>query len=193
MTDPNVQNLKKLLRTRLNEQRAIHAKDPSHSASLATQLFELATRVGAKTVAAYLPFGAEPNITTFISGASAHGIRLIMPVSNIDGTLHWVAYTGASAPGIFGFDEPVGENVELAVAELILIPATAVDEAGNRLGKGKGFYDVALADPNVNAPVAAIVYDAEVLNDLPVENHDQPVDFVVTPRRIIETNSGHQD
>lgn len=193
MTDPNVQNVKKLLRARLNEQRAIHAKDPAHPSALANQLFSLAAKVGAKTVAAYLPFGGEPNISTFISGASAHGIRLIMPVSNLDGTLHWVAYTGASAPGIFGFDEPVGDAVDLADAELILIPATAVDEAGNRLGKGKGFYDVALADEKVTAPVAAIVYDAEVLEDLPVENHDQPVNFVVTPRRTIETKSHRQD
>ena len=185
MTDPNVQNAKKLLRARLNEQRAIHAKDPAHPAGLAAQLVSLAKSVDAQTVAAYLPFGAEPNISTFVSGASAQGIRLIMPVSNPDGTLRWVQYTGLSAPGIFGFDEPVGETVSLTDAELILIPASAVDANGNRLGKGKGFYDIALSAPEVTAPVAAIVYEAEVLDELPIENHDQPVQFVVTPKRTI--------
>jgi len=193
MTDPNVQNAKKLLRARLNEQRAVHAKDPSHPAGLAAELVALAKAIGAKTVAAYLPFGAEPNISTFVTGASAHGIRLIMPVSNPDGTLRWVGYTGESAPGIFGFDEPVGPDVALTEADLILIPATAVDSAGNRLGKGKGFYDIALSNPAIVAPVAAIVYEAEVLDDLPVENHDRPVNFVVTPKRTLATISHSQD
>jgi 5-formyltetrahydrofolate cyclo-ligase len=116
-----------------------------------------------------------------------------MPVSNPDGTLRWVGYTGESAPGIFGFDEPVGPDAELTDADLILIPATAVDSVGNRLGKGKGFYDIALSNPAIVAPVAAIVYEAEILDDLPIENHDRPVTFIVTPKRTISTISHSQD
>ena len=67
-----------------------------------------------------------------------------------------------------------------------MIPASAVDTRGNRLGKGKGFYDIALADPAITAPVAAVVYESEVLAEIPIEDHDQPVAFVVTPARLIE-------
>jgi 5-formyltetrahydrofolate cyclo-ligase len=94
-----------------------------------------------------------------------------------------------SAPGIFGFDEPVGTPADLREAQLILIPATAVDQAGNRLGKGKGFYDIALANPEVTAPIAAVVYEPELIDELPVENHDQPVNFIVTPLRTIAVGS----
>ena len=185
MSDSSAQDAKKLLRARLNEQRMIHVKDPSHPAALNRQLLDLCSQLAAKTVAAYLPFGGEPNITNFVTGSAAHGIRLIMPVSNLDGSMQWVLYTGESEPGIFGFEEPVGPPAKLSEADLILIPASAVDEAGNRLGKGKGFYDIALADPSVTAPVAAVVYEPEVLAELPVEEHDQPVGFVVTPVRVI--------
>lgn len=178
-----------MLRAKLSEARITLAKDPNHPAGLAAELFALTKALEAKIIAAYLPFGTEPNIGGFVSGASAHGLKLIMPVSNPDGSLHWIHYAGVSAPGIFGFDEPTGEPAELREAQLILIPASAVDRAGNRLGKGKGFYDIALAPPEVNAPVAAVVYEPEVLNGLPVEDHDQPVDFIVTPFRTIAVGS----
>jgi 5-formyltetrahydrofolate cyclo-ligase len=185
MTSNDSQNAKKILRAQLTAARGTLARDPNHSANLANQLFALAKKLRVKVVAAYLPFGTEPNIGGFVSGANAHGLELIMPVSTLDGSLHWVHYTGLSAPGIFGFDEPSGEPADICDAQLILIPATAVDRAGNRLGKGKGFYDIALSKPGISAPIAAVVYEPEVLENLPVEEHDHPVDFIVTPQNTI--------
>ena len=109
-----------------------------------------------------------------------------MPRSNDDGSLSWYLWWGGTVPGIFGFNEPVGETANLTDAELIVIPALAADRSGNRLGKGKGFYDRALstvADSDI--PVAAVVFDQEVLEALPAEAHDHPVNFVVTPSEII--------
>jgi 5-formyltetrahydrofolate cyclo-ligase len=186
MSSSDAQNAKKLLRAKLSSARQTLAKDTLAPFGLEQQLLRLVNHIGAKTVAAYLPFGTEPNIGQFVVGAAGHGISLIMPVANPDGTMNWVSYTGQSEPGIFGFEEPVGPAAQLHDADLILIPASAVDRMGNRLGKGKGFYDVALADPSVLAPVAAVVYDAEVLEEIPVEDHDQPVAFILTPERMLE-------
>jgi 5-formyltetrahydrofolate cyclo-ligase len=186
MSQADASNAKKLLRAQLSATRHELVRHPEVASGLETQLLSLVHHLGAKIVAAYLPFGTEPNIYQFVTGAAGHGVSLIMPVSHPDGSLRWVHYTGESAPGIFGFDEPVGPAAALTDAQLILIPASAVDRRGNRLGKGKGFYDVALADASVTAPVAAVVYDSEVLADIPVEDHDQPVGFVVTPSQLIE-------
>lgn len=152
---------------------------------LASQLNSLVAKTRAKTVAAYLPFGTEPDIEGFLDEATRAGFTLIMPVSLPDGNLRWVVYAGAKAPGIFGFDEPVGTPTQLSNADLILVPASAADETGARLGKGKGFYDRALADLSSGAKTAAIVYDQELLERVPTEPHDRPVDFVVTPERIV--------
>jgi len=186
MSSPDAQNAKKLLRAQLSSARQTLVRDASAPIGLERHLLQLVKHLGAKTVAAYLPFGTEPNIGQFIIGAAGHSLALIMPVANPDGSLAWVRYTGQSAAGIFGFEEPVGPGVTLHEADLILIPASAVDHQGNRLGKGKGFYDIALSDPAVVAPVAAVVYDSEVLDAIPTEEHDQPVAFVVTPERLIE-------
>ena len=48
-----------------------------------------------------------------------------------------------------------------------------------RLGKGKGYYDRALA--GLNVPVAAVVYDADIVDAVPCDDHDQPVDYIITP------------
>jgi 5-formyltetrahydrofolate cyclo-ligase len=152
---------------------------------LASQLNALVAETGAKTVAAYLPFGTEPDIGGFLEEATDADFELIMPVSLRDGSLEWVVFSGAKAPGIFGFDEPVGEPAQLTSADLILVPASAADQTGARLGKGKGFYDRALADLSSGAKTAAIVYDQELLERVPTEPHDRPVDFVVTPERTV--------
>jgi 5-formyltetrahydrofolate cyclo-ligase len=186
MSQADASNAKKLLRARLSAARQDLVKHADVASGLERQLLNLVHHLGAKLVAAYLPFGTEPNTYRFVTGAAGHGVRLIMPVSHHDGSMRWVHYTGESAPGIFGFEEPVGPPANLTDAQLILIPASAVDQRGNRLGKGKGFYDVALADASVTAPVAAVVYDSEVLAEIPVEDHDQPVGFIVTPSRLIE-------
>lgn len=185
MQSEDAPNAKKLLRLKLSEARISHSKSPSAPALLADQINSLANSLRAKVVAAYLPFGTEPNISNFVMGAAAKGIRIIMPVSQPDQSMRWVEYTGISEPGIFGFLEPVGPVANLEQADMILIPASAVDLKGNRLGKGKGFYDIALGQLQVKIPVAAVVYDQEVLADLPAEPHDQAVDYVVTPNRTI--------
>ncbi|MEY3538565.1 MAG: hypothetical protein RL645_1379, partial [Actinomycetota bacterium] len=97
--------------------------------------------------------------------------------------LHWVVFEGETQTGIFGFAEPVGAVTDLSGVDLVIAPALAVDQLGNRLGKGKGYYDRALADDDI--PVVAVVYDDELLESIPVEAHDRPVHAVVTPSQLV--------
>jgi 5-formyltetrahydrofolate cyclo-ligase len=62
----------------------------------------------------------------------------------------------------------------------VLVPALAVDRHGNRLGRGGGSYDRALA--RATGLTVAVLYDGELVDLLPVEPHDVPVNAVVTPR-----------
>jgi 5-formyltetrahydrofolate cyclo-ligase len=138
------------------------------------------------TVAAYLAVGTEPPTQPLIERLVAAGVTVLLPV--IDGDrLDWTAYTGADdlAAGPLGIVEPTGARLGesgLATAEVIVVPALAVDRRGNRLGRGRGYYDRALAD--VTVPVVAVTYDDELLDDVPVEPHDRAVDAVLQPRGI---------
>jgi len=91
-----------------------------------------------------------------------------------------------------GGPEPGGERLgqgALARADLVLVPALAVDTTGARLGQGGGCYDRALAWARAGAPVLALLHDDEVLDarsdPVPTEPHDRSVDGILTPTRWI--------
>jgi 5-formyltetrahydrofolate cyclo-ligase len=172
---------KRELRAELTSRRAARDYDPEVASALCVQMAELCLSNGATKIACYLAFGTEPDTELFIDWAIESDIEVLLPVSNPDGSLSWVTFEGDTAPGIFGFAEPVGQPGDLESADLIFIPALAVDSKGQRLGKGKGYYDRALAALEQVAAVVAVVFEDEILNSLPTEDHDHPVDAVVTP------------
>jgi 5-formyltetrahydrofolate cyclo-ligase len=86
--------------------------------------------------------------------------------------------------GKFSIMEPTGSAILTSDLELILIPALAVDVLGNRLGKGRGFYDRWLVEV-ASTNLFAVVFDPEVLELVPSEPHDRKVNGIVTPTRSI--------
>ena len=66
---------------------------------------------------------------------------------------------------------------------VIIVPALAVDPSGQRIGHGKGFYDRLLARMRPPAYALAVVYDFEVISEVPATEFDRPVDMVVTDVR----------
>lgn len=87
-------------------------------------------------------------------------------------------------PGSFGILEPNKNLPDFSSQELdlILLPALAIDKNGNRLGFGGGFYDRFL--PTLSAKKFAVIYDFQLIDSLPSEPHDIPVDAFVTEERI---------
>lgn len=82
--------------------------------------------------------------------------------------------------GSFHIEEPTGsETVDADEIELVVVPAVAYDRKGNRLGRGKGFYDRLLKSSR--ATKIGIAYDFQIVEEIPVEDHDVPVDLVITP------------
>src|SRR5205807_4687824 len=91
-------------------------------------------------------------------------------------------------PGSRGLLEP-GEAPRgtgaVARADVVLVPALAVDHAGNRLGRGGGSFDRALARVGPLIPVVALLYDDELMETVPAEPHDKQVGAVARPRHGI--------
>lgn len=140
-------------------------------------------RVG--TVAAHVPDVTEPGAGRLPGALAATGARVMLPVVPPEGVdLAWAEFTGELAPGRFGLQEPVGPRLAacaLAAADVVVVPALAVDRSGVRLGRGKGYYDRALAHARQDAVLVAVVFDDEFVDRLPAEPHDRPVGAVVTP------------
>jgi 5-formyltetrahydrofolate cyclo-ligase len=140
----------------------------------------------AATVAAYVSIGTEPGTTALLESLTGLGKRIILPVVLPDLDLDWSVYRGPTslAPARMGLLEPVGPRLgadAIATADVVLVPGLAVSRSGERMGRGGGCYDRALARVPVGTPVWVLLYDDEVGVDVPVEPHDRKVSGAVTP------------
>ncbi|HEX2103281.1 MAG TPA: 5-formyltetrahydrofolate cyclo-ligase [Solirubrobacteraceae bacterium] len=171
------------LRRALRERRA--ARDEAARAAAGEALAAHADEIEADTVAAFVAVRGEPPTLPLLAALRAHGRRVLLPVLREDMDLEWAEFESEDAlrPARLAIPEPTGPSLGLegiGDAGLVLAPALAVDRAGGRLGQGGGSYDRALE--RAGAPVVAIVFDDEVLDErLPVEPHDRDVAGVLTP------------
>jgi 5-formyltetrahydrofolate cyclo-ligase len=164
-------------RARSDRERAAAA------AAVATALLRGLT--GVRAFAAYVPEEIEPGHGRLPAAYTQLGARVLLPVVPPAGTeLAWAVDTGRLAPGRFGLLEPVGPRLgptAIGTADVVVVPALAVARDGVRLGRGGGYYDRALAHARTGAVVVAVVFDEELLDELPAEPHDIRVQAVVTP------------
>lgn len=87
--------------------------------------------------------------------------------------------------GSFHIEEPTGEDVvDVEDIELMIIPAVAFDRKGNRLGRGKGFYDRLLATSK--ATKIGVGYEFQLFDSIPSEPHDVAMDMVITQKTLIK-------
>ena len=150
----------------------------------------------AGTIAAYYSIGAEPGTHSLVYALWKRGSYVLLPVLRPDGDLDWASYEGPESlvPGPRGLLEP-GEPPRgpgaVARADAVLVPALAVDRAGNRLGRGGGSYDRALARVGPLVPLIALVYDGELVDRVPAEPHDVRVRAVVSPASGMTVTEGN--
>jgi 5-formyltetrahydrofolate cyclo-ligase len=168
---------------------ARHRLTAAARSTAATQLtaavLDLVHRTSPRTVAAYRPIGDEPGGPDLVDALNAAVPTVLLPVLLPDLDLDWAPYTGTLRPGRFGLREPDSTplgTAAIATADLVLVPALAVDRHGTRLGRGGGSYDRALARVPRTTPVIALLHDGELVRGrLPAEPHDRPVSAVITP------------
>lgn len=144
----------------------------------------------AATVAAYVSLGTEPGTTALLDRLVEAGKRVILPLLQPDNDLDWAVYHGATslAPARLGLLEPAAPPLgpeAIATADVVLMPGLAVSERGMRMGRGGGSYDRALTRVPVGTFTCVLLYDDEVLADVPVEPHDRPVAAAATPGGLI--------
>lgn len=188
----DVDHVKRALRADLRERRQLlsdaQRADAEHA--LADRLDQLVEQHGARSISCFLSMSTEPGTHEFVDRVVARGIRVLLPISRSDGLLDWsVAVPGGDiAEGMFGLPEPVGELLgPIAVndVDLMIIPAAAVDATGMRMGWGRGYFDKTIGSMERCPPVYAVIFDSELVDEVPHEVHDQPVSGVVTPSRTV--------
>ena len=134
----------------------------------------------------------EPDTIGILRAVLHSGKRLCLPRCEALGvmTARAVGGLGELAAGAFGILEPsASAPVQPKQGiDLLLAPCSAVSVHGVRVGKGGGYYDRFLAD--YRGVRAALCCDQLVFEEIEPQPHDQPVDIVITEKRIIRCNRG---
>ncbi|KZO60039.1 5-formyltetrahydrofolate cyclo-ligase [Dietzia cinnamea] len=147
-------------------------------------------------VCAYVPDDDEAGGRDLPEELARRGARVLLPVSPARGPVEWATYAGPAdlVRGRFGILVPSAppEGPELiADADLVLVPAVAVDRSGTRLGRGGGYYDRSLALAGPRARLLALADTENVLEHIPAETHDRPVHGVITPEGLLDFGTWH--
>jgi len=143
----------------------------------------------AATLAASVSIGTEPATGPMPDALADLGRRVIVPVVLPDLDLDWAVYEGPDRleRARRGLLEPVGERLgpeAVATADVVLTPGLAVDRTGMRLGQGGGCYDRALARVPEGTFTCTLLYDDELVDEVPADTHDRRVAAVVTPAGV---------
>ncbi|GAA1795653.1 5-formyltetrahydrofolate cyclo-ligase [Luedemannella flava] len=186
------------------------AERAAADSALVTTLMGTVSERAVRTVAAYSPLLTEPGGPALLPTLASVAREILIPVLLPDRDLDWQRWPsidtppartpvgkadpaagpgGSAVPGgsdQLGGSDLVGSAELLGVtavggADLVVVPAVAVDLGGVRLGRGGGSYDRALARVGPGTLVVALLFDGELVESLPAEPHDRRVHAVITP------------
>jgi 5-formyltetrahydrofolate cyclo-ligase len=180
------------IRSAVKERLADMTADERHSASDAAcvRVISLDAFRHASVVMLYMPLAYEVDTTSIAIRSFQLGKTVCVP------RVDW-ARQDMHAVEITTFDDRVmqtdahgirtprdGRLLIPGSIDLVVVPGLAFDARGNRLGRGGGFYDRFLTRLHKSATSVGLVFDEQIIDDVPVDDRDIGVDFVVTDRRI---------
>ncbi len=196
LDEEELEDLKDRSRRRIRgarQQRSARSREADAHA-LAEVVTAIPQVAAARCVTLYAARPGEPGTGPLLEALAARGTRVLLPVLGTGLARDWAAYAGPDdlrerAPG--RPPEPSGPPLggdAIAEADVLLVPALAVDTDGTRLGQGGGWYDRALRAAPPGIPVIALTYAEEVhdalTEPLPRAPHDRQVDAVATPAGV---------
>ncbi len=158
------------------------------------ELFDLAIRASllenefvkrAKTVLLFYPIKSEPDIRELVKSLRELGKKVAFPISNSGDctlTFRYVDDIRDMVTGTYNIPEP-SQNAPIVddlSHSVCIVPGLVFDRYGYRLGYGKGYYDRFLK--SFSGKSIGIVYSEFIIDSLPSEETDMPVDLIVTER-----------
>jgi 5-formyltetrahydrofolate cyclo-ligase len=161
----------------------------------AVESIELCERLNAQipsahTILFFAPLPDELDVWPVLERSLALGTSCALPFFDAEKKSYGARQIKNTATDIiagqFGIREPASSCAEMPLAkfDLVLVPGMAFDLHGDRLGRGRGFYDRLLAE--ASGVKCGVGYDFQLLEKIPAEPHDAKVDFIFTPSRCVK-------
>jgi len=184
--------LKKDVRHKILTRRIKHVRAEEDSKKIAEKFLSLPLLKKAKNILLYYPHKNEVDTRFIIKQLlRSKNFNLYLP-KVVGDSLIPVKIKDLSAlkKGYAGIMEPEGEESSPEEVDIVVVPAVAFDLQGHRLGYGKGYYDRFLK--KTKAVKVGVAYDFQIVEKLPAEQHDIPVDLIITPARLIKVKEDEE-
>lgn len=182
---------KALLRQRIRERLALQTDAQRHaeSRSICRRIMENLPP-GPLTICAYFPLKDEADLRPLLEELLLRGDRLFLPRFENGLVFRRMETREELRPGSWKIPEPPEDAEELDPLQLdiALVPARGFDKTGGRLGRGNGGYDIWMKKQRAKNPKAlvwGVALESQIVDAVPMEEHDQKVDAVVTARNLI--------
>jgi 5-formyltetrahydrofolate cyclo-ligase len=203
MTISPIQDARAALRRTLRSRRRAIPK--AARAAAARQVARLVSATGwlkpGLHVGLFLSMPEELDTAPLLALAQRRGCTISLPrvVAKRQGRMRFYDLSTGVRRGAFGILEPAGTKYRPARAlDLVFVPLVGFDPEGNRLGMGRGFYDICFAHRrwlrHWRRPLlVGVAYEAQCVPSLPLSDHDVPMDAIVTEstlRKIRRTTPG---
>jgi len=147
----------------------------------------------ADTILAFLSLGDEVDTSCIIEEALTQGKKVAVPrINENDIVFHYITSLSKNSfsKHDYGMYEPLAEAESVSMSDntkaLILTPGIAFDKQCYRLGRGKSFYDRYLSRYGKNCTKAGIAFSFQIRENLPIEDHDVQLDFVVSDENVFK-------
>lgn len=183
--DNSAEGYKSGLRARLRTLRSRTAQlTPNAGAGLSEHFPEELLPGPGGVLSAYAPFRDEIDPNAIMMRAQARGARLALPVvvaKDAPLIFRLFSFSDSLEPGVLGLREPARDAEEVE-PDVLLVPLLGFDRRGGRLGYGGGHYDRTLERLRARKSVVAVgvAFEAQRLDAVPLEPHDQALDWIVT-------------
>lgn len=184
---------KKLIRERMHKQRNSLSFEEvrEKSKKIKDTLFSLSYIKESNKIMTYVSFKNEVSTIDIINELLKMGKEIIVPICDtkdytlIPSRILSMDELSVSYFGIMEPKEPFIRPVDPKDIDVILVPGLAFDRNRNRLGHGKGFYDRFLRGVKDDAIKIALAYDFQILDSIPAEDWDIPMDLIITNKGIV--------
>ena len=155
------------------------AEKESRSAAIADRVKEHIAVSGARVVALYCPIGGEPLVWQLVEELSK---VMSVALPRVEGdSMNFYCYDPAIMQrGAYGIMEPMGGEALLPhEIDIIVVPGVVFTKSGERMGRGKGYYDKYLSHPDFRGIKIGVCYSEQLVGSIPVEPHDVRMDYVI--------------
>lgn len=189
----SISEKKKIIRAEFLEKRRKLDERSRKAASrvITGKLRDLGRRFGWNLISCYLDFDAEVQTFDYVRQSIEEGKRIAVPyVDPVSRRLYFSEVIDLQTETIinqYGIREPKRQYLRLIPPggfDVVIVPGTAFDKSGNRLGFGLGFYDRFLQDIQGRIPLVGLAFSQQITDNLPVEKHDVPMNMILTEEGI---------